>query len=330
MGAWWKKSLWIAIAAFALGLAACGGDDNGRGDDDPSFTDHPTPIEGLSTIASFPVDIPRSDDKTLTLTAPPQRIVSLSPGATEIIYALGAESALAAVDNNADFPQAAADFPTKLDAFEPNIEAIAATQPDLVIVASDIGGLVAALDQLNIPVFFQDIDTDITNIDDVFTQIVLLGKVTGKSSEAETLLADLEERVQNVRDGVQGLNNATTPKVFHELDSTLFTVSENSFIGDLYKTVRARNIAGDGGGSAYPQMTQEAVIASAPDVIVLADEEFGVSIDSVKTRPGWDTMPAVQNDRIYAIDPDIISRPGPRIVDALEQLAQAIYPERFQ
>jgi iron complex transport system substrate-binding protein len=110
----------------------------------------------------------------------------------------------------------------------------------------------------------------------------------------------------------------------------LFTVSEGSFIGDLYRTLRARNIAGDGGGSAYPQMTQEAVIASAPEVIILADEESGVTIDSVKARPGWDVIPAVQNDRIYGIDPDIISRPGPRVIDALEQLGEAIYPERFE
>jgi iron complex transport system substrate-binding protein len=77
-------------------------------------------------------------------------------------------------------------------------------------------------------------------------------------------------------------------------------------------------------------MTQEAVIASAPDVIILADEEFGVTVDSVKARPGWDTIPAVINDRIVGIDPDIISRPGPRIVDALEQVGAAIYPERFE
>ena len=292
MGAWSKKVLWLTFAVCALAFAAaCGGDDDADNGDAPPFVEDPTPIEGIATVAAYPVDIPRSDGKTLTLAAPPQRIVSLSPGATEIIYALGAESSLAAVDNQSDFPQAAADFPTKVDAFEPNIEAIAATQPDLVIVATDIGGLVAALDQLNIPVFYQDIDTDITNIDAVFTQIALLGKVTGKSSEADTLLADLGARVEAVEAGVQGVSNATAPRVFHELDSTLFTVSENSFIGDLYNTLRARNIAGDGGGTAYPQMTQEAVIASAPDIIILADEEFGVSIESVKARPGWDVDP---------------------------------------
>jgi iron complex transport system substrate-binding protein len=117
--------------------------------------------------------------------------------------------------------------------------------------------------------------------------------------------------------------------VFHELDSTFYSVSEDTFVGDLYRILQMENIAGDGGGIAYPQLTQEAIIAANPRVIVLADEEFGVSIDSVKARPGWDQIDAVQNDRIYSVDPDLISRPGPRIVDALEQLAQQIYPTRF-
>ena len=101
-------------------------------------------------------------------------------------------------------------------------------------------------------------------------------------------------------------------------------------IGSIYARLRATNIAGDGGGTAYPQLTQEAIIAANPTVIVLADEEFGVTVESVRARPGWDAIDAVRNDRIYPIDPDIISRPGPRIVDALEQLAQQFYPEAFE
>jgi iron complex transport system substrate-binding protein len=323
----WKQALVLSCAALVLALAACGGDDDA---DDDNTGATPTLVTGTTPQAAYPVDIPRSDGTTLTVEAPPQRIVSLSPAATEIIYALGAEASLVAVDNQADYPEAAANFPTKVDAFEPNVEAIAAADPDLVVVATDIGGLVAALDGLNIPVFYQDIDTDIQSIDDVFTQITHLGSVTGKNAEAEALIADLGERVQAVKGQVEDVDTATSPKIFHELDSTLFTVSENSFIGDLYQTLRAQNIAGDGGGTAFPQMTNEAVVAAAPDVMILADEEFGVTVDSVKARPGWDTIPAVSNNRIIGIDPDIISRPGPRIVDALEQLGVAIYPERFE
>lgn len=322
---------WLALfmAGLALASAACGGDSQPRPTSDQGTFTEPSQIAGVSTLAPFPLEIARSDGKTLTIEAPPARIVSLSPGATETLYAIGADGALVAVDNNADFPEEAASFATKVDAYEPNIESIAALDPDLVIVSSNLGGIVEALDGLQIPVLYQDIDTTVLSISDVFIQIALLGRVTGHQTEAETLLADLDDRLNLITDGVQGLNQATSPKVYHELDSTFFTVSRDSFVGDLYNTLRARNIAGNGGGVAYPQLTQEAIIAANPDVIILADEEFGVSVESVKARPGWDAIEAVVKDRIFGIDPDIISRPGPRIIDALEQLAQLIYPDRF-
>ncbi|MBI5287467.1 MAG: ABC transporter substrate-binding protein [Chloroflexi bacterium] len=319
-----------ATAILAFATAACGSGDNGGSASPGPFTDDPTPIQGLATVAEFPTDIPRSDGKTLTLAGPPTRIVSLSPAATEIIYALGAEAALAAVDNQADFPDGAMSFSTKVDAYEPNIEAIAGLDPDLVIVANNGSGIVEKLDQLNIPVFYQDIDKDVRSISDVFGQITLMGRVTGRSAQATQLLTGLGDRLKVIQDGVQGANASTGPRVYHELDQTFFTISDESFIGDLYRTLRARNIAGSGGGSAYPQMTQEAVIASNPAIIILADEEFGVTVESVKARPGWSAIEAVQNDRIFGIDPDIVSRPGPRIIDALEQLAKLIYPTRFR
>lgn len=321
-------ALSLALAALAAACSDDGGGDGSGGDGAQDF-EEPTVIQGVSTIAVFPLEVPRSDGTTLVIDAPPQRIVSLSPGATETLFAIGAGDAIIAVDNNADFPQAAANFPEKVDAFEPNLEAIAALEPDLVIVPNNQSGIVEALDGLSIPVLYQDIDTSIRTISDVFVQIALLGRITGHQPEAEALLADLDARVDVIVNGVQGVSQATSPKVYHELDSTFFTVSEESFIGDLYKTLHARNIAGDGGGVAYPQLTQEAIIAANPDVIILADEEFGVTVESVVARPGWDAIAAVAEGNIIGIDPDIISRPGPRIVDALELLAKAIYPTRF-
>jgi iron complex transport system substrate-binding protein len=314
----------LSFAAFACGSS------NDNGGSTSSFTDNPTPIPGLATVAEFPVEIPRSDGKTLTLTAPATKMVSLSPAATEIIYALGAESSLVAVDNQSDFPEPAASFANKVDAYEPNVEAIAGLAPDLVIVANNSSGIVEKLDELGIPVFYQDIDQDIRSIGDVLAQITLLGRVTGRAAQADALVQGMGARLRAVADRVQGINASNGPLVYHELDSTFFTISDDTFIGDLYQTLRVRNIAGSGGGVAYPQMTQEAIIASNPAIIILADEEFGVSVDSVKARPGWAAIEAVQKNQIFGIDPDIISRPGPRIIDALEQLAKLIYPERFQ
>lgn len=307
--------------AFLAAGAACGDDSNAT----PA-----EPTAAATQPAAYPLEIPRSDGKTLTLAEAPRHIVSLSPGATEILYAIGAEASVVAVDNQADYPKAAANFATKVDAYEPNLEAIAGLDPGLVIVANDNGGIVAALDRLRIPVFYVDLDTDVKTVEDVIAQVRLLGRVTDTSAAAERVAADLEARVKRVDDAIAAAPSTARLSVYHELDSTFYSVADQTFIGSLYARLRATNIAGDGGGTAYPQLTQEAIIAANPSVIVLADEEFGVTIDSVKARPGWDAIDAVANGRIYAIDPDIISRPGPRIVDALEQLARDLYPEAFE
>ncbi|HEY8172969.1 MAG TPA: ABC transporter substrate-binding protein, partial [Dehalococcoidia bacterium] len=310
-----------------LAAAACGSDD--KATPTRTVSDNPTPIQGVATAAAFPVTVKRSDGKELKVDKPVTKIVSLSPGATEILYALGAEKTLAAVDKNADYPAAAQSFEPKVDAYEPNVEAIAGLSPDLVIVASDTNGIVAALDRLNVPVLYIDLDKDVKTVDDVYGQIGLIGRLTGTEDKAIQIITDLTARQKAVEEKLVGLPNTSGPTVYHELDSTFYSISDNTFIGSLYRTLKARNIAKDGGGIAYPQLTQESIISADPEIIVLADEEFGVSIASVRSRPGWAAMKAVQENRIYAIDPDIISRPGPRIIDALEALARNFYPQAF-
>lgn len=311
------------LAAILLAAAACGSSSTKDSPRTPAATS-PT------AAAAFPLTVQRSDGKPLAIAAAPKRIVSLSPAATEIIYALGAQASLTAVDKNADYPDGAKNFATRVDAYEPNIETITGLSPDLVIVASDTGGIVAKLDGLKMPVLFADIDESVKTVDDVLGQITLIGKITGTSDKARALVASLNARVGKVKDTVADVPAAPSIRVYHELDSTFYSASDGTFVGDVYKILRLQNIAGDGGGGAYPQLTQEAIIAANPSVIVLADEEFGVTVDSVKARPGWAAIDAVKNDKIFGIDPSVISRPGPRIVDALETLAKAIYPERFK
>lgn len=318
----------MLLAALTLAFAACGGDSKKSGS--ATFSDNPTAISGVPTAAAaFPLTVQRSDGKGLTLPAVPKRIVSLSPAATETLYAIGAEGSLAAVDKLANYPDAAKNFSPKVDAFEPNVETIAALKPDLVIVANDTNGIVGKLDELKIPVLFSDIDKTVTTVEDVFSQIGLLGTVTGTTAKSAPLIENLAGRLRKIRDAVQGVDTTQAPKIYHELDSTYYTASNASFVGDLYHILRVRNIAGDGGGRSYPQLTQEAIIAANPKVIILADEDFGVTVDSVKQRPGWDAIDAVKNNKVFGVNADIISRPGPRIIDALEQLAKAIFPQRF-
>ena len=301
---------WLALS---FSLAACGEEETA-----PS----PTPTAQTPTAVTYPLTVQRSDGKSITIEAAPQRIASLSPGATEVFYAIGAGPQLIATDMQSDYPAEAART-TKLDAFQPNLEAIAGVEADLIFLANNQDDVVGALDALDKTVLYVEVPDDLAG---VIEQVRLLGRVSGHVDEAESLAREMESRVQAVQDRLEGVTAG--PRVFHELDNTLFTAAPDSFVGDLYSILKAQNIAA-GAPTPYPQLTQEEVIARDPEVIILADEEFGETPDAVKARPGWSAISAVKNDRIYGVDPDLVSRPGPRVVEGLEQLARLLYPERF-
>jgi len=271
---------------------------------------------------SFPLEVTDSVDNAVTLEAPPQRVVSLSAGHTEILYALGAGGQVTAVDNTSDCPSAANDLP-KVDAFSPSVEQIASLEPDLVVIFYDPGDLQSSLQALGIPVLNLAAPESVQG---VYDQMELLGKATGHSGDAERVVGEMKEAVQGVQSRLGDAPEA--PTVFHEIDTEYFSAGSGTFIGDLYGMLGAANIA-DATGEAYPQMSAEAIIQADPDVIVLADEDAGESAETVKARPGWGSVSAVKNGRVYVIDPDIVSRPGPRLVEALRTLAGYLYPGLF-
>jgi iron complex transport system substrate-binding protein len=254
---------------------------------------------------------------------PPQRIIALAPAFVEIFFAIGAGNSVAAVDNFSNYPAAAADLP-HLDAFQPSVEGIAALNPDLVLIFFDPGGLQEALERLGITVLFLAFPS---SVQEVFDQVELLGRVTGHEDEAEAVVAEMREGIDEITGKLAGLDQG--PRVFHELTTDLWTVGPGSFVHDLYRLLKAENI-GEATGLPATQMSAEAIIEADPEVIILADAEFGDSPETVAARPGWSNIAAVRNGRIYAVDPDIISQPGPRLVEGLETLARLLYPERFQ
>lgn len=298
------------LIAAALALAACGDNDG----ETPATT--PTPP------SAFPLSIEQSDGQQLTLEQPPQRIVSLSAHATEILCAIGAGDQLAAVERYANCPLGSKEKP-ELDAYKPNLEAIAGYRPDLVYVFSDTDGIVEALRRAAIPVLYLELPS---SLEGVLEQIELFGRLSGHENEAQELVQSMRERMDAVREKVADVGQG--PRIFHELDPTYFTVAPHSFVGDFYNLLKAKNIA-EGAIDEYPQLSAEVIIQRDPEVIILADEPAGVTVASVRERPGWDTITAVKNNRICVIDTDIVSRPGPRIVDGLEALAECLYPERF-
>lgn len=298
---------------------ACGDDD----DSDSTSTQEDTATIQAQQASDFPVTVTRSDGVDLTLEGPPQRIVSLDPSATEILYAIGAGEQVVATDLFSNFPEEAA-AKARLDAYQPSAEAILAEEPDLVLMFVNDTGAVDVLDDLGATVLYLEVPD---SLEGVYERIELYGRVTGYRQAAASLVDSMEARADAVLETVASVEEG--PRFFHELDPTLFTVGAGSFIGDLYELLKATNIAGGAAGD-FPQLTSEAVIASDPEVIILADEEFGQDLETVAGRPGWNVISAVVEGRVHGVNPDIASRPGPRIVEFLELVATYLYPELFE
>jgi iron complex transport system substrate-binding protein len=333
------RVIWVLAALVAsLGvLAVACGDDEGGGGGDASPTVASTvttspavrPLEAFDCAKEYPGTEPDASNFPLRLAddsgvqvdleSPPAKIVSLSAAHVEVLYAIGAGDQLVAGDLFSDCPAAAADL-EHLDSFAPSVEAITALEPDLVLMFYEPGGLRDSLEGAGVDVFMLNSPESVSGVLD---QMDLLGQVTGHSKEAGDYVAGMNARIDEI---IAGLPEAEPPAVFHEVDNTLYSAGPGSFVGDLYDILEALNIA-DETGEPFPQMSNEAVIAAAPEVIILADEEAGESAETVSARPGWDSIPAVQNGRIHPVDPDIVSRPGPRLIEALQTLAALLYPQ---
>lgn len=309
-----RKTLVMAALLFAafVALAACNGDGG--------ETRAPT----ATPPSAFPLTIEQSDGQQLTLEKAPERIVSLSTHATEIVCAIGAGDQLAAVERYANCPLGSKEKP-ELDAYRPNLEAIAGYRPDLVYVFSDTDGIVEALRRTGTPVLYLELPS---SLEGVLEKIELFGRLSGHEAEAMDLVQSMRERMDAVREKVADVSEG--PRIFHELDPTYFTAAPNSFVGDFYNLLKANNIA-EGATDEYPQLSAEVIVQRDPEVIVLADGpgHGDVTPEQVKQRPGWDQISALKNNRICAIVPELVSVPGPRVVEGLEELARCLYPERF-
>lgn len=250
--------------------------------------------------------------------ATPQRIVSISPTATEILFAIGAGAQVAAVDSFSNYPE---DAPiTDLSAFEPNIEAILGFEPDLVVTSFDPGDLGEGLAAAGVDMLMQP---SAISIADTYTQIEQMGAATGHIAEAAELVGQMQTDMAELSAQASG-----TGTYYHELDDTLFSVTSSTFIGEIYAVAGLTNAADsadpDGESFGFPQLSAEFLIAADPDLIFLADAICcGQSAETVAERPGWDVMTAVQEGRIFELDDDIASRWGPRIVDLLAVIVDA-------
>jgi iron complex transport system substrate-binding protein len=267
--------------------------------------------------ARFPVTIQETGGASVTIGEQPHRIVSLSPTATEMLYAIGAGTLVVAVDDQSNYP---AGVPTtKLSGFQPNIEAIAAYTPDLVVASDDAAGLVHGLEALKVPTL---IEGAAKNLDDSYLQIRQLGVATGHVAEAGSLERKMRSEIGAV---VASVPKPTKPlTVYHELDDTYYSATSDTFIGQVYALLGLKNIADAAAAKApdYPQLSAEYIVASNPDLIVLADTKCcHQNANTVGARPGWSSIAAVRSGQVVGADDDVSSRWGPRVVDFLQLIA---------
>jgi iron complex transport system substrate-binding protein len=306
----------VAVAAIAAAAAACS-------------TSSASPTSAGSgpahtAAAGFPVTVATAAGKT-HLTARPDAIVSLSPTATEMLYAIGAGSQVKAVDSNSDYPSTAPI--TKLSAYQPNAEAIAAYKPDLVIISNNLDSITAKLTALSIPVL--DLPAAST-VSDEYAEFTELGTATGHPAQAKAEVSKLRAAIAKI---VASEPKRAKPLTYYYELSTdpYYSVTDSTFVGSVLSLLGMKSIADAATGAAaaggYPTLSAEYILKANPDYILLADAgsaNGGQDAATVSGRPGWSVLTAVKDKHIIVLNADIASRWGPRIVDLLKTVAAGV------
>lgn len=330
------KTLAGVTVGLALVLAACGDDGATGSDPDGSVVESVEQSDEAASTTTVP-DTPATTEPDQTATTEPstteptttepdessmpQAIISLSPTATEMLYAIGAGDQVLAVDDFSNYPAEAAEKMSGLSGFEPNVEAIAGLEPDLVVTDGTNAALLDQLDTLEIPRWE---GPAATSFDDVYTQIEQLGAATGHVAEAAELVGNMQQDIAAIKAGLPSLDEPLT--YYHELDATFFSVTSATFIGAVYAEIGLVNIADAvGEGNPYPQLNAEYIIDSNPDLIFLACTKYcGETAETLAARPGWGSLDAVTGGGVIEMDDDIASRWGPRIVDHLRAAGEGV------
>jgi iron complex transport system substrate-binding protein len=293
------------LVCLALALGACGGQSS-----EPAAA-------GSTQDAAFPVTIEAANGD-VEMPARPKRIVSLSPTATEILFAIGAGTQVVAVDDQSDYPPRVPT--TDLSGYEPNVEAIAKYEPDLVVSTSESG--LKSLSVISIPLL---VLPAVASLHNSYLQFEQLGIATGHAADAAEEVARIKSQIQDIVATVPEFEEP--PTYYHELDNTYYTATSDTFIGRIYELAGLRNIAdkADKSRSGYPQLSAEYIVQADPDLIFLADSECcDQTPERVAQRPGWDQISAVENGAIFEVSDDISSRWGPRVVDFSRIVVEAV------
>lgn len=323
---------YLFLLVLALVVAACSSDSSSDTSPPPTLTTTSsvattttsTPETTTTTEApddGFPVTID-APNGTVTIEERPERIVSISPTSTEVLFAVGAGDQVVVVDSLSNYP-AGAPLDPDLSAFTPSVEAIAAFEPDLVFLSFDPNqDVIPGLEALAIPVILHPTAVDLP---DAYRQWEQVGAATGNLAGALQLVAETEADLASLYEVVP--EAAADLTYYYELDPTYFSLTSASFVGELLAPTGMANIADteDPDGFGFPQLAAEYIVGADPDLILLADTKCcGQTAETVAERPGWETMTAVAQGQVVELDDDIASRWGPRIPVLVEDVVGAI------
>ncbi|MEK6750812.1 MAG: cobalamin-binding protein [Chloroflexota bacterium] len=287
---------------------------------DIAATEAPAATDGLT----FTDDMGRE----ITLSGNPERIVSLAPSTTEILFAVGAGAQVVGRDEFSDYPEEAKSLESIGGSFgEYNVEAIVALEPDLVIAAEiNTPELIKQLEDLGLTVYYLG---NPTTLEEMYVKLETVAELTGH--DASELVSSLQARVAAVDEKIMPLS--ARPNVFYEIDasdpSKPYTYGPGTFGQLLIERAGGFNV-GSVASDAYPQLSLEQIVVENPSIIILGDSVWGVTPESVLERAGWESIEAVKSNQIFPIDDNLISRPGPRLVDGLEALAKILHPGVFE
>lgn len=315
------RSRWVALAlALGLALAGCASPSGAAAPAPGTAADTPAAAQTAGS-STFPVDVvtgAADSGQTITLATQPKAIISLSPTATETLFAIGAGDQVIAVDDQSDYPENAPR--TDLSGYRPNVEAILGHSPDLVVTTNASEDLVASLRNASVPTLVLPSAKDLPQ---AYEQIERLGTATGHRADAKALVARMSTEIDAI---VASVPAATGVTYFHELDPTLYTVTGQTFIGEVYGLFGLASIADSTSGSdPYPQLSEEFVVDANPDLVFLADSQCcGVTPEQVGQRAGWAQVKAVEKGQVHVLDEDVASRWGPRVVDFVKAVAEHV------
>lgn len=299
------RKIIVLVSALVL-IAALGG---------CAWFNQPAPSGPITLVDDF--------DRTVELEGPAQKVISLVPANTEILFALGVGDRVVGASDFCNYPEEALAI-QRVGGFDvPNLEVILSLEPDLVLAASLHKETVEALEAVNVPV----LALNPQNIEEIYANIQVIAEAVGEEDAGDDLVSDMKERLDNVTQALAGLDETERPLVLYEVWYTppVTTAGDDTFIDEIITLAGGANLAQ--GIAGWVDLQEEEVLERNPDIIIHGYPDTNSAVFA--GREGWNVLAAVQADAIYYVNPDIVTRTGPRVVEAVEELARIFHPDKF-